>query len=91
VQDDATSLFVPRDTTAEADAFQLEVYKRLGGAARVATMFRLNAVVRSAAMAGIKKRHPAYDDRQVQMAWQRLVLGDALIQEAFPGRELIEP
>ena len=91
MRDDETHSFVPRDTTPEADALQLEAYRRLGGTGRVATMFRLNAMVRNAALAGIKRRHPAYDDRQVQMAWQRLVLGDALIQEVFPDRELFEP
>ena len=82
---------MPRDTTPEADAVQLEVYRRLGGTGRVATVFRLNAVVRTVAIAGIKRRHPGYDDRQVEWAWQRLVLGDALVREAFPDRELIEP
>lgn len=79
------------DTTPDADAVQLEVYRRLGGAGRVATMFRLNDMVRNATMAGIKRRHPDYDGRQVELAWQRLTLGDALVREAFPGRELIEP
>ena len=91
MRDDGTTGFVPPDTTPEADALQLEVYRRLGGTGRVATMFRLNTMVRTAAMAGIKRRHPAYDDRQVELAWQRLVLGDALVREAFPDRELIEP
>ena len=83
--------FVPPDTTLDADAVQLEVYRRLGGAGRVATMFRLNDMVRNATTEGIKRRHPDYDDRQVELAWQRLTLGDALVREAFPGRELIEP
>lgn len=88
---DGTTGPVPPDTTPEANALQLEVYRRLGGTARVATMFRLNVMVRTAAMAGIRRRHPVYDDRQVELAWQRLVLGDALAREAFPGRELIDP
>lgn len=91
VRDDTITGFVPPDTTSDADAVQLEVYRRLGGPGRVAAMFRLNTMVRTIAQAGIRQRHPGYDDLQVEWAWQRLVLGDALVREAFPGRGLIEP
>lgn len=91
VREDVATGFVPSDTAREADGLQLEVYRRLGGAGRVATVFRLNTMVRTVAMAGIRRRHPAYDDRHVEYAWQRLVLGDALVREAFPDRDLVEP
>lgn len=83
--------FVPADTTPDADDVQLEAYRRLGGAGRVATMFRLNDMVRKTAMAGIKRRHPEYSEWQVEWAWQRLTLGDVLTREVFPDREPIEP
>lgn len=83
--------FLPLDTTPDADDVQLAVYRRLGGAARVAIMFRLNDMVRNATMAGIRRRHPDYGERQIEWAWQRLTLGDVLVREAFPDREPIEP
>lgn len=83
--------FVAMDTTPAADDVQLEVYRRLGGAGRVATMFRLNDMVRRATMAGIRRRHPEYGERHVEWAWQRLTLGEVLLREAFPDREPIEP
>lgn len=82
---------MPLDTTRDADAVQLDAYRRLGGPGRVATVFRLNVMVRNAAIAGIRRRHPDYDERQVEAAWQRLRLGDALTREAFPDRGLVEP
>jgi hypothetical protein len=82
---------VASDTSAAADDVQVNVYRRMGGAARVAVVFRLNHIVRSTAKAGIRNRHPEYDDRRVEWAWQRLMLGDELFQAAFPGRELVDP
>lgn len=82
---------VPRDTSAEADAMQLDAYRRMGGMARVRVAFQLTAMVRAAALAGIRSRHPAYSERQMEQAWQRLALGDELFAEVFPGQEPVEP
>lgn len=82
---------LPPDTTPEADAVQIAAYRRMSGGGRVATVFRLNTVVRTAALAGIRRRHPDYDDTQILMAWRRLVLGDAVMRRVFPDRELVAP
>jgi hypothetical protein len=79
------------DTSADADAVQLDVYRRLGGPGRVAIAFRLNASVRALTAAGIRSRHPTYDERQVRLAAVRLSLGDDLMRRAFPGHELVDP
>jgi hypothetical protein len=81
----------PLDTKTDAYAVQRDIYRRLGGAERVAILFRLNALVRETAMAGIRRRHPAYADAQVGMALRRLVLGDDVMRTAFPGQDLVDP
>jgi hypothetical protein len=81
----------PVDTTIDADAVQLETYRRLGGAERVAIAFRLTALVRETAAAGIRSRHPDYDEEKVRAALARLTLGDTLVRKAFPGRDLVDP
>jgi hypothetical protein len=81
----------PLDTTAEADAVQRRLYQRLGGRERVAIMFRLNETVRRLAMAGMRARHPDYSDAQVQQAYARLVLGDAVVRAVWPDRALVDP
>jgi hypothetical protein len=63
----------------------------MGGAERVATMFRLNETVRQLAMAGIRARHPNHDEHQVRHAYARLVLGDAVVRAVWPDRDLVEP
>jgi hypothetical protein len=54
-------------------------------------MFRLSEMARQTAEAGIRQRHPEYDDRQVLLARARLLHGDDLVRRAWPARELVEP
>jgi hypothetical protein len=79
------------DTSAEAEAVQLGVYRRMGGAERVAVAFRLGALVREATIAGIRRRHPDYSREDAAGAYRRLILGDALMRLAFPHDRLVEP
>ena len=79
------------DTSEQADAVQLAIYRRLGGAERVAIAFRLGALVREASTAGIRRRHPGYSNEQAERACRRLLLGDALMRQAFPHDALIDP
>jgi hypothetical protein len=81
----------PLDTTADAHAVQRDIYRRLGGAERVAILFRLSALVRETAMAGIRRRHPSYGETQVSMALHRLLLGDGMMRQVFPDHELVDP
>jgi hypothetical protein len=81
----------PLDTTADADRVQIEAYRRLGESGRAAAMFRLIELARKTAIAGIRSRHPDYDDRQVRLAWARLVLGDDDVRKAWPRDDLVDP
>ena len=82
---------VPMDTTAEAYAAQIEVYRRMSGKERIAVAFRLNELARETAMAGIRARHPDYAEEQVRLAFFRLTLGDELTRAVWPGRGLVDP
>jgi hypothetical protein len=82
---------MPLDTTPAAHAVQLESYRRLGGRERVAIMFRLTSMVDRIAMAGIRSRHPDYDETQVRSALARLTLGDTLVRAVWPNRPLVDP
>ena len=82
---------VPLDTTPDAHEAQLEAYRRMGGRGRVAVMFRLGEMTRRTTMAGIRSRHPEYDDTQVRLTLARLLFGDELVRRAWPGRDLVSP
>jgi hypothetical protein len=81
----------PLDTTPEAHAVQTEAYRRVGGPARLAIHFRLTTMARDLAAAGIRHRHPEYDDARVRLAYARLVFGDELTRAAWPDAELVDP
>jgi hypothetical protein len=84
-------MLIAADTSPEANAVQTEAFRRMGGPARAETMFRLTRMARGASEAGIRSRHPEYDDAQVRLALARLIYGDDLVRRAWPDRELLEP
>jgi hypothetical protein len=81
----------PLDTDDLADAFQRDLYRRMSGAERLSIAFRLSALARETAMAGIRGRHPGYSDAEVRMAWARLTLGDDIVRAVWPDRDLVDP
>ena len=88
---DLTAMPFSLDTTDDARDAQRDAYRRLGGPARVEIVFRLNALVRQTAMAGIRRRHPAYTERDVIAAYRRLTLGDELVRQVYPDQPLVDP
>ncbi len=81
----------PLDTSAEDDRVQIDAYRRLGGPGRLATVFRLNALARQASLAGIRSRHPHYNEEEMHLAYARLVLGDETVREVWPDHDLVDP
>ena len=78
-------LTVPLDTTEEAAAVYAQAMRDLGVEGRAKLWFALNRRLRENLEAGVRLRHPEYDDQQVRLARTRLQLGDALFAEVFPG------
>jgi len=70
---------------------QTQMYLRMGAAERMAIAFRLTDAVRRFAIAGIRHRHPDYTEANVQQAFARLRLGDALARAMWPDRPLVDP
>jgi hypothetical protein len=79
------------DTAAEAWKAQLAVLRRIGGSGRSAAAFRLTRLAREASRAGIRARHPEYDEDEVRRAFFRLLHGDSTTRAVWPDRELLEP
>lgn len=82
---------IPADTTAEAHERQRDILLKLGGRERVAIMFRLNDAARRMTLAGIRARHPEYDDEAMHRAYARIVLGDDLVRAIWPDGDLVAP
>jgi hypothetical protein len=79
------------DTSPEAAAVQLEIYRSLGAAARLRIGLELTALSRQLLEEGIRKRHPEYDADQLRWAFLRRWLGDALFHQVYPAAPELPP
>ena len=79
------------DTDADAEAVQLEVYRRMTPAQRVMMAAQMSEDVRTLAIAGIRRRHPAYSIDDATNAYLGLTLGAELFMQAFPDRPQLAP
>lgn len=71
------------DTTPEALAVQLRELRRIGPAGRAAMTFELCDNLRSLVAAGVRHRHPQWDDQAVKRETIRLMIGDVLFRKAY--------
>jgi hypothetical protein len=74
------------DTTADAAQFQTAVLRRLGVEGRARMTFELSDNLRAVTEAGIRHRHPEYDDRRVRLELIRIVLGPELFTRWYSGQ-----
>ena len=80
-----------RDTTAEADAVQLAVLRRMTVAQRTSLANQMSTAARETTLAAIKARHPDYTEQHARFALFRVVLGDHLFKRAWPHTPLVDP
>lgn len=78
---------IPADTTTEAVRKQFEILRRMGPEARLKTAFELSDNLRSIVEAGIRGRHPHYDEQRIKQEVLRLMIGDALFKRIYPDIE----
>lgn len=78
------------DTTPEALAKQFEIWRRIGPAGKAAMTFELSDNLRRLVEAGVRHRHPQWDDWMVEREVVRLMIGDDLFQRAY-GKDRVQP
>lgn len=74
-----------RDTTPEAHAFQMAVYRKMTTRQRFGAAVELADTARRLSLDGIRARHPEYDEHTAVRALFRLLHGDALHDKVWPG------
>ena len=65
------------DTSPQASAVQLALYRKLDSRARAQIAVELSDAVRETALAGIRRRHPGYTDEEVWRALRVILYGRA--------------
>jgi hypothetical protein len=81
----------PRDTPPESHRVMIEAFRRMPPGQRSGMAVEITNEVRKMAVAGVRRRHPDYDDRKVSQALLRLYYGDEVALRVWPGDPLVEP
>ena len=69
----------PLDTSAEAEALQREIQRRLGGPSRLRLALDMSVTARALALARLRRRHPDYSELDLKKVLLRLTFaGDNL-------------
>ena len=82
---------LPLDTSPEAHEAQLAVLRRMTLGERMTLVLEMMDEGFELARDGIRLRHPDYDDRQVFLAFVRMLHGDELFSKVWPGQPRLEP
>lgn len=77
----------PADTSPEAWAVMLDIYRRMSPDEKLQRVFDLSVFVRSACESGIRASHPQASDREVFLRVTQRMLGDELFRKVY-GNEL---
>jgi hypothetical protein len=80
-----------RDTTPDADAMQVRLYRSMTGAQRTAIGNQMSIDARTTALGAIRSRHPDYDEATARWALFRMLVGDELFGRAWPHAPLVAP
>lgn len=78
------------DTSPEALRQSTEALRRMSRPQRLQMAFEFSDWLRTVTEAGVRRRHPEYDNEQVHRAVMRLWLGEEQFREVFPN-ETIRP
>jgi hypothetical protein len=79
-----------RDTTPEAEAVQIEIYRRMSPGRKLALVEEANRTARALALAGLRQRHPDAGPEELFRRLMDLTLGEELAAEVYgplPGNE----
>ncbi len=68
------------DTTIEAARKQLEILRKLGPEVRIKLAFEMSDNLRYAVEAGVRYRHPEFNEKKVNLEVMRLMIGDRLFK-----------
>lgn len=79
------------DTTPDAASVRAALYRRMAPSQRCALAARMSADARAITLAGIRQRHPDYDDGQARLALFRLLLGDVMFRRVWPDAAVLAP
>jgi hypothetical protein len=79
------------DTTPEAHAAQLAVWRRMGPERRLLLALQMSDEIREVALCGIRHRHPDYTEEEARFALFRHLHGHELFVRVWPDAPILPP
>ena len=81
------------DTTPQANAIQLDLWRNMSGQERIKKAMALSSRLRKMAFDAIRRQHPDWNDRQVQLKFIEVTYGDELASRVaeWLSERTIEP
>ena len=79
---------IPADTTVGAARKQFEILRGLDVNTRAKMTFELSNNLRSIIEAGVKLRHPDFDEQQIRRQVLRLMIGETLFRQICDDNRL---
>jgi len=80
---------IPADTTLEAARKEFEILRRLGPLVRARMAFEMSDSLRRIVEAGIRNRHPDFDQKKIGLEVLRLMIGEELYRQMLKGTETL--
>lgn len=74
----------PNDTHLNALRIQFSILKKIGAQKRAEMAVELSEGLRETVKAGIRQRHPEYNETMINLAALRLSMGKSYEHRAFP-------
>lgn len=72
-----------RDTTPEAEAVQMEIFRRMSGRRKIELVEEANRNARELALAGLRQRHPGAGPEELFRRLMDLTLGEELAERVY--------
>ena len=75
------------DTSPEAAAIQLESFRQMSPQERIRKMCAMSRRVKNMTLAAIKRRHPEFSEREIQLKFIELTYGKNLADDVRKWQE----
>lgn len=79
------------DTDPAIEQRQIEGWRRLTPADKLALVMRMNANVRQLALAGVRQRYPRASPREQFLRLAEVMLGEELARKVYPDIGTLKP
>ena len=77
---------ISADTTLEAAREEFEILRRLGPEIRAGMVLEMSDSLRRIVEAGVRHRHPNFDEKRIEREVLRLMIGDKLYKQMLKER-----